>query len=258
MTPLITCFRCCPPDSPTRLILTLDWILNDVLVEKSDHVIKVVGQPGSVAAVKENGVDLYGTGEYIDAGADVLCSSSTKRCNKGYTVRFKVKPHSLLDRTTFVSSPELDVYYDDGRLQVNATSDTQLWHAETTDVVKGDWNQIDVTWRPDRGLFVYVNEKLRDSALTSAPYTGSNDTQSSFLIGAKNDSDTRSADAVFDDFQIWQRFRPLLVTDGYIKEGNVYAVFIHGFGRVLFVYLSALYGSGVSSFLSLTTCLTFY
>lgn len=95
------------------VILTMEQVTKHLLVHPT-HVIYVHGSPRTVRrpdADDGNGILLNGLNQYLNAGKDIICKNNLDNCNRGFTLRFQILPLQLADRTYFISSAPIDVYY---------------------------------------------------------------------------------------------------------------------------------------------------
>jgi len=92
------------------VVLNMEHVENSFLTHQT-LVVSVHGSPRIVPAEDGNGVQLNGLNQYLDAGKDVICKNNLHNCRRGFTLRFSVKPFQLADRTYFISSAPIDVYY---------------------------------------------------------------------------------------------------------------------------------------------------
>ena len=164
----------------------MEKINNDLLAHPT-HVIYVHGSPKIVRSQGlGNGILLNGLNQYLDAGKDVACKGNLDNCPKGFTLRFKVKPFQLLDRTYFVSSAPIDVYYRNERLVADVRTPVKEWTVSTADVVRNAWQQVDISWHPVDGLSLFINGTSVDR--DNAPVTNEEDYNATkrFLVGRAN------------------------------------------------------------------------
>ena len=88
----------------------MDDVKTGILVHQT-HVIYVHGSPETVVSVGRKGIMLNGLNQYLDAGKDIICKNNLDNCERGFTLRFTIKPFQLADWTYFISSAPIDVYY---------------------------------------------------------------------------------------------------------------------------------------------------
>jgi len=92
------------------VVLNMEEVTKDLLVHQT-HAIYVYGNPQTVPAIDGNGIKLNGLNQYLDAGKDIICKNNLDDCERGFTLRFQIKPFQLADRTYFISSAPIDIYY---------------------------------------------------------------------------------------------------------------------------------------------------
>jgi len=90
--------------------LKMEQVTKDLLVHQT-HVIYVHGSPQTIPSLDGNGILLNGLNQYLDAGKDIICKNNLDNCERGFTLRFQIKPYQLPDLTYFISSAPIDVYY---------------------------------------------------------------------------------------------------------------------------------------------------
>jgi len=90
----------------------MEQVTKDLLIHQT-HVIYVHGSPQTVyiPSLDSNGIELNGLNQYLDAGKDIICKNNLDNCERGFTLRFQVCPYQLADKTYFISSAPVDVYY---------------------------------------------------------------------------------------------------------------------------------------------------
>ena len=90
--------------------LNMEKVENDLLSHQT-HAIYVHGSPRIVPSLDSNGIRLNGLNQYLDAGKEIICRNNLDNCDRGFTLRFQIKPFQLADRTYFISSAPIDIYY---------------------------------------------------------------------------------------------------------------------------------------------------
>ena len=208
---------------PSHIILPMDEIRGNRLIYGGQRNIYVTSNAAIRRAIYDGGIYLNGNRQYVDMGSGVLCNGRLRNCDRGMTLRYKINPLTLEDNTYFVSSAPLDVYYRGGRMYVVMRTEDKVWQVNTQDLPADDWSQLDVTWDGADTLRLYLNDRLVSSDSSPTRNTQSYDVTRNFYIGRHNTNmlNERYANAVIDDFQIWQDRRDYLITNGFIVPGIV-------------------------------------
>jgi len=125
-----------------RVILDMDRIHGDVLVHDK-YIIHVVNGATTTPAVLGYGLRLNGRNQYVEMRAnDAACDGNLDNCPRGFTLRFKVRANVLMDNTTLISSPFVDLFYRDARLVAQVRTPASVWQASTTLLRTGVWYQV--------------------------------------------------------------------------------------------------------------------
>jgi len=88
----------------------MEQVSKGLLVHQT-HVVYAHQSPQTVRSRDGNGIQLNGLNQYLDAGKDIICKNDLHNCERGFTLRFELKPFQLADQTYFISSAPVDVYY---------------------------------------------------------------------------------------------------------------------------------------------------
>ena len=120
----------------------MNTVSGDTLVHDK-YVIYVTNGAQTVSAIDGNGVLLNGRDQHVEMiGRDAGCSGNLMNCQKGFTLRFKMRPDQLLDNTYFASSSFFDVFYQNGRLVAEARTPSSIWRTSTTTLRPDTWYQV--------------------------------------------------------------------------------------------------------------------
>lgn len=197
-----------------HLIVDMDQIRGDVVVHPNT-VIYVSGNPRTQPGLIGNAVSLNGNNQFVDLGQDKVCSGDIRSCQKGFTLRFKIKPKQLLDNTYFISSNPVDVYYQNNRLVAEVRTPDSVWKAYAPNLSPDAWHQVDLSWHPVDGLAMYVDSRRVGQQAVGRDYDGQYDDANHFYVGRANTDMIREryANALFDDLQIWEAKREYLIPD---------------------------------------------
>ena len=158
--------------------------------------------PGKIG----NAVLLRGRGQYVDFGEHMdKCLANIDQCKTGITISMWVNARKLRDNSYFLSSPTYSLYYKDRQLKSKFISSGKSWNVATPNFNKNEWHKIMLSWEPEAGLSMYIDEK--EVSKDSEPETlqQSDDPQAGNLYSGKasDDSTRTTADAMIDDIQYW-------------------------------------------------------
>lgn len=210
--------RLCFRTEIQRLLVDMDNIVRDTITHPTIS-ITVHGSPVVTNGIIGNAVRLNGVGQFIqlDRGDGDLSNY-----HRGFTLRFKIKPHQLMDNMYWMSNSDFDIFYRNNQVIVQVRTTTGLWKASFSGIKEGMWHQIEVSWHRIDGLTLYVNGSVVEQ-LSSVKYDGVYNGSRNFYIGKAftETSLVRFADASFDDFQFWKAKRDYLIPD-IIDPGWVY------------------------------------
>lgn len=201
-----------------RLLVDMDSIVRDTITHPTIS-ISVHGSPVVTNGIIGNAVRLNGVGQFIqfDGGDGDLSNY-----HRGFTLRFKIKPHQLTDNMYWMSGSGFDILYRNSQVIVRVRTTSGLWEASFSGIKEDMWHQVEVSWHSVDGLTLYVNGTAVEQ-LSSVKYDGVYNGSRNFYIGKAFDETSlvRFANASFDDFQFWKAKRDYLIPD-MIDPGWVY------------------------------------
>lgn len=181
-----------------------------------------VGAPGKVGGA----IRLDGNRQYVDVGSHPKsCFSRLERCRHGITGAMWLNFRDWSDNMYYLTSGGgLRMYHDNGNLIVVADLQGQRWEVAVPELRKDQWYFVEYTWHPEKGLEVYVDNRLAGSRRLPIPgplRSGDFD-DNHVLIGAANPSETDTfnyANGLIDEFETWFRDRDNLIAFEYIMRG---------------------------------------
>ena len=203
----------------------MDKIENNEVVHP-DLSIPVFGNPVVVPGKVNGGIRLDGSGQYIDAGADTnTCLGNLEKCKHGVTGSMFLNFRNLQDGMYYLSNGGgIKMYYKNGRLYVAADLADKLWEVGIPNLQKDKWYFVEFTWHPEKGLQVFLNNKLVEDkkmpiSTLKKPVGGH------FLIGKANNRDAdptrfKFPDTLVDELEVWFRDRDNLIAFDHILRGN--------------------------------------
>ena len=210
---------CVSEADPTHFIFPLDVITgNSTPSLNSTSSLTLHNRPRLISTPHNNGL-LLRDDAHLSAHAQLLCPVSLLNCSDGYTVRFAVRTRSLNNNTNFLSSAALNIFYRDGHLHAVAMTPAQVWRAKTSSFFSGRWNHVEVTWKPEAGLLLFVNGNRHASDRTPDVNNEFLNPDPRIVIGRASTRDAAS-DYVIDDLELWQAFRSDLIEKSLIAPGG--------------------------------------
>jgi hypothetical protein len=158
--------------------------------------------PGKVG----NAVSLQGNGDYVDFGEHMdKCFANIAECKHGLTISLWLYPRSLRTNQYFLSSPSYSLYLDNGELKSKFMSADKAWTVSSGNIHLNDWNNIKLSWDEDRGLKMYVDDRLMDRDREPTELMQSDEPQTgSLYIGKPSDKNIDgTANMMADEVQFW-------------------------------------------------------
>ena len=185
-----------------------------------------------VSAKYGKALNLDGRGQYADMDDQSgTCMGNLERCNHGLMTSFYVYPRELRDNTYLLSSGPYSIFQRNGKTVVEFKTRTKTWTVASDAVKKNQWQHVEVSWHPERGLELYVN-KTR-VAYTQKPTThAARPVASDYKIYIGRTSDMRGknyANAMIDEVEFWNSPREFIVAHNMWPKGN-----LRGFIKILY------------------------
>lgn len=187
------------------------------------------GNPPLVQGRIGNGLSLLGNGQYLDLGEHPNeCLGNLVLCPNGITVSAWMNFQNLNDNMYILSTGNngIRMYIKDDKLNVKVNQKNKEWYVHVPESDIGTWNYVELSWHPDFGLGLYLNNTLVAhstfvDSVNNAPVTA---TRPHVLFGKANPGDstdvTRTADMVVDEMEVWYGRREELLAFDYILRGK--------------------------------------
>jgi len=207
-------------------LIDMDQISGSI-IPHPDLTVHTHGNPVLVPGKLHSAIRLDGNGQYVDAGDhSKACLGNIEFCRHGLTQSMWIQFRHFRDNMYYMSNGRgVRVFHKDGNLHVVIEVAGKRWEATVPDLQKDTWYFLEYTWHPEKGVQIFVNNRLiasREIAVTVQQRQPSED--SLVLIGNANaaDSDserTFSANGVIDEVEIWYRDRDNLIAFDHILRG---------------------------------------
>jgi len=216
-------------------LIDMDQISGNVIPSR-DLTVRTHGHPVLVPGKLRSAIRLDGSGQYVDAGDHrKACLGNVELCRHGLTQSMWIQFREFRDNMYYVSNGRgVRVFHKDGNLHVVIAAARKQWEVAVPDLQKDTWHFVEYTWHPEKGLQVFVNNRLVGSRET--PVTVQQrpppETDSLVLIGNANTVDseveqTFSTNGVIDEVETWYRDRDNLIAFDYILRGKLLMFGIH-------------------------------
>ena len=113
-----------------------------------------------------------------------------------------------------------------GRLNVELRTPTTVWRTVAPSLPTGAWSQVEVAWHPVDGLYLLVDGEGVQRQTTGVVNRERYIEGGSFYIGRsiKDMSRRHYAHATFDDVQLWEAKRDILISDDLVKPGTSFSL----------------------------------
>jgi len=199
------------------------------IIPNPDLTVHTHGNPVLVPGKFHSAIRLDGNGQYVDAGDhSKACLGNVQLCRHGLTQSMWIQFRQFRDNMYYMSNGRgIRVFHRNGKLYVVIETGRQQWEVTVPDLQMDTWYFLDYTWHPEKGLQVFINNRLIGSRRTPAAVQQRlpPETDNLVLIGNANtvdsdDEQTFSANAVIDEVETWYRDRDNLIAFDYILRGQ--------------------------------------
>ncbi|XP_052079469.1 uncharacterized protein LOC127717737 isoform X2 [Mytilus californianus] len=215
-------------DKPKSYIIPFESI-DGTTVPHSRLTLTTFRNPILVQGRIGNGLSLSGRGQYLDLGEHPEeCIGNLALCHNGITVSTWLNFQRLQDNSYIFSTGNngIRMYIKDNYLNVKVNQNRKEWHVRIPQFDISTWNFVEVSWHPDFGLGLYLNNSLvAKSTHTETTETPLVQTRPHVLLGKANTGDstepTQDANMVVDEMEIWYGRREELMAFDYILRDNI-------------------------------------
>lgn len=208
-------------------LIDMDQISGNI-IPNPDLTVRTHGHPVLVPGKLRSAIRLDGHEQYVDAGDhSKACLGNVELCRHGLTQSMWIQFREFRNNMYYLSNGRgVRVFHKDGNLYVVITVAGKQWEAAIPDLQTDTWYFLEYTWHPEKGLQVFINNRL--VASKEVPVTVQqrqpSETGSLVLIGNANrrDSDfgqTFTANGVIDEVETWYRDRANLIAFDHILRG---------------------------------------
>ena len=209
-----------------RFHFNMDKVQNDRLI--SDNMDAAIYGNVEVVRGKVNHalrLGYQGGKDYVSIGNVVdTCLGDLTLCKYGIYLSFWVSFQRLDPDTRYLfSSPKgLNVYSVDNRLHATASMMDRFWDTYYVGLRTGYWYFVEVSWRRDKGLALYVNGALVSEKQADSHKTSRSTKDKNFYIGRANGPESwqKTAMAVVDEVDIFYADMDSLLNVDFIQRGE--------------------------------------
>ncbi|XP_076459006.1 uncharacterized protein LOC143292527 isoform X2 [Babylonia areolata] len=219
-------------DRPSNYHFDMDTLRRGRLLHNEDPamVVATQGRPRAVSGKVGNAIELDGRQDALDFGnQSSACFGNLDLCPHGMMVSLWLQPKRLGRAGTsyFLSSGHngLSLSYRDKKLHVTAATTSKTWQISASDLNPNQWQFLEVSFHPDRGLSLYLSGRL--VAHTSQTQTRPDPVpvisdMDRFYVGRGNvdmsASQNKFGAGAFDELSMWYADRDFLTAHGYIQR----------------------------------------
>ena len=212
---------------PWRYLIKMDDIQNG-RVQHETLMLPVPNGGRIVQGRIAGGLFLNGQQQYLDIGNHGNnCYGDLSKCTHGITGSMWVNFKDFKNDMYYLSSGRgIKMFHKNGRLYFLFQTDDKEWEVVAPYLETDKWEFVEYTWHPQKGLQVYLNNKLigmEDNPKSVGVHPKNPNDR--LYIGRANEGDTRTGrfnygDFVVDHFDTWFSHRDYLLSHGYIQRGK--------------------------------------
>ncbi|XP_021368526.1 uncharacterized protein LOC110460117 isoform X2 [Mizuhopecten yessoensis] len=222
----LTAFGYLQKGKPTSYLIDFQNMRRGKLLH-SELYLPTVGSPGQVPGVVGRALKLNGFGQYLDIGQNQgSCLGNLEKCPNGITIGAWMNFQAFFENMYIMSTGKngLRMFHKEGNIYVTVDQDGKHWEVNFPRVEPETWNHMEMSWHPDHGLSVYVNNTLvAKSRYTNVPIEVATSVPN-FYVGRANNGDStdnvNDARMTIDEMEIWFARREELLAFNYLLRAN--------------------------------------
>ncbi|XP_060080041.1 uncharacterized protein LOC132559439 isoform X2 [Ylistrum balloti] len=223
----LTAFGYLQRGKPTSYLIDFQDMRRGKLLH-SELYLPTVGSPVQVPGVVGRALKLSGLGQYLDIGQHQdSCLGNLEKCPNGITIGAWMNFQAFFENMFIMSTGKngLRMFHKDRKIYVTVDQDGKHWEVSFPRVEPETWNHMEMSWHPDHGLSMYVNNTLvAKSRYTNVPIEVANNVPN-FYVGRANDGDSletvNDASMIIDEMEIWFGRREELLAFNYLLRNNI-------------------------------------
>ena len=186
---------------------------------------RVYGNAGTTRGRINNAVRLDGRSQYIDIGDQSdSCLGNMAKCRHGYTGSMYLNIKDFRDNDYYLSTGTgMNIFYQNGKTNfvVYDKENQRRWLVEVPGLRRDQWYNLQYTWHKDRGLRIYLDNKLVGRS-DGEPFYSFPQGRSDVLIGRANPNAVpygrnNYANVEVDNFEVWYLDRDDLISRNIIQ-----------------------------------------
>ncbi|KAL8587816.1 hypothetical protein ACOMHN_021034 [Nucella lapillus] len=223
-------------DRPSNHHFDMDSLSQD---PRNAIIMTAQGRPQVKPGKVGNAIFLDGRQDALDFGNQSSeCFGNLDLCPHGAMVSLWLRPERLGRAGTayFLSSGHngLSVSYRNGELHVTAATTSKTWAISTSELDPDQWQFVEVSFHPERGLRLYKSGKL--IAKTSQTQTRPDPVplihdMDRFYLGRGNvdmsGSQNKYGSGAFDELDVWYADRDFLMAHDFIQRDRPDNIIVH-------------------------------
>ena len=126
-------------------------------------LIQTYGSPRLVPGKIDNALQLNGRLQKAEfEHSDDGCLGNLDNCHHGILLALWLRLDKLEEGMYYLSSGVngITISYVDRKIRVKAETSTREWMLTTSELDKGDWFYVEISWDPASGLRLYLDNEL--------------------------------------------------------------------------------------------------
>lgn len=199
-------------------------------------LIETFNRPRLVNGKIGKGIKLNGEQQVVDFGEkSTECFGNLDFCHHGIYTSMWFKPTTFRNNMYFFTSGHNGITVSNKRrnVKVTAATTTRVWETSMDVLTPGNWYFLEISWHPDMGLQVFVDEvpvaKDRDPSKRTDPLPESlieSALQNKIYLGRGNVymEDSEYGKGTFDELEYWYGSRDYLTAFGYLQRGIYFII----------------------------------